>query len=195
MDDLISSSYNNFAISKRESDGWVNLTQMCKANGKLLGHFLALKSTKAYISSMAADTGNVVSKFIEVVKGGDCRLQGSWGHPKIAEKLAAWIEVSALNRKGDSFEKFHQNNLAKMLNGDVEVVTKTGRIDVLTDTEIIEVKDVQAWKSAIGQVLVYQLEFPDRQPRIHLFGKCSQDFKQMVISYSAKLNVVATFSG
>jgi hypothetical protein len=65
----------------------------------------------------------------------------------------------------------------------------------LTDTEIIEVKDVQAWKSAIGQVLVYQLEFPDRQPRIHLFGKCSQDFKQMVISYSAKLNVVATFSG
>ena len=91
MDDLISSSYNNFAISRRESDGWVNLTQMCKANGVKFNDFLRLKSTKAYISSMAADTGKPVSEIIQVKKGGDPKLQGSWGHPEIAILLAQWI--------------------------------------------------------------------------------------------------------
>jgi hypothetical protein len=91
MDDLISSSYNNFAISKRESDGWVNLTQMCKANGKLLGHFLALKSTKAYFQAIESDIGKTISEIIEVKKGGDPKLQGSWGDPEIAILLAQWI--------------------------------------------------------------------------------------------------------
>ena len=91
MDDLISSSYNNFAISRRESDGWVNLTQMCKANGVKFNDFLRLKSTKAYISSMAADTGKPASEIIEVKKGGDPKLQGSWGDPEIAILLAQWI--------------------------------------------------------------------------------------------------------
>lgn len=191
MNNITTTSYNDFTIARRESDGWVNLTQMCKANGKLLGHFLALKSTKAYFQAIESDIGKPA---IEVVKGGDCKFQGSWGHPKIAEELTRWLNLSSSNKSGVSFEKSHQNKLAKMLDGDVEVVTKTGRIDVLTDTEIIEVKEVQLWKNAIGQVLVYQLEFPDRQARIHLFGKCSQDFKQMVISYSARLNVIATFT-
>ena len=91
MDNLISSSYNNFAISRRESDGWVNLTQMCKANGVKFNDFLRLKSTKAYISSMAADTGKPVSEIIKVKKGGDPKLQGSWGDPEIAILLAQWI--------------------------------------------------------------------------------------------------------
>ncbi len=91
MDNLISSSYNNFAISRRESDGWVNLTQMCKANGVKFNDFLRLKSTKAYISSMAADTGKPVSEIIQVKKGGDPKLQGSWGDPEIAILLAQWI--------------------------------------------------------------------------------------------------------
>ena len=91
MDDLISSSYNNFAISRRESDGWVNLTQMCKANGVRFNDFLRLKSTKAYISSMAADTGKPASEIIQVKKGGDPKLQGSWGDPEIAILLAQWI--------------------------------------------------------------------------------------------------------
>ncbi len=69
MDNLISSSYNNFAISRRDSDGWVNLTQMCQADGVKFNDFLRLKSTKAYVSSMVADTGIPASQIIEVVKG------------------------------------------------------------------------------------------------------------------------------
>ena len=64
---------------------------MCKANGVRFNDFLRLKSTKAYISSMAADTGKPVSEIIEVKKGGDPKLQGSWGDPEIAILLAQWI--------------------------------------------------------------------------------------------------------
>lgn len=64
---------------------------MCKANGKLLGHFLALKSTKAYFQAIESDIGIPASKIIEVVKGGNAKNQGSWGHPEIAILLAQWI--------------------------------------------------------------------------------------------------------
>lgn len=64
---------------------------MCKANGKLLGHFLALKSTKAYFQAIESDIGMAISEMIEVKKGGDPKLQGSWGHPEIAILLAQWI--------------------------------------------------------------------------------------------------------
>ena len=91
MNNITTTSYNDFTIARRESDGWVNLTQMCKANGVKFNDFLRLKSTKAYISSMAADTGKPASEIIQVKKGGDPKLQGSWGDPEIAILLAQWI--------------------------------------------------------------------------------------------------------
>jgi hypothetical protein len=68
MSNLITTKYNNVAISTRDSDGWVNLTQMCQADGVKFNDFLRLKSTKAYVSSMVADTGIPASQIIEVVK-------------------------------------------------------------------------------------------------------------------------------
>lgn len=90
-------------------------------------------------------------------------------------------------------EKSVQRRLAKQLDGKIEVLCKTGAIDVLTETEVIEVKKVIQWKHAIGQVLVYQLEYPQHQARIHLYEECSQESKQMIISFSSRLNVVVSF--
>lgn len=87
----ILAEYNKTSISARESDGFINLTQMCKANGTKLNDFLRLKSTKAYIASMASETGKCASEIIEITKGGDPKFQGSWGHPEIAILLAQWI--------------------------------------------------------------------------------------------------------
>ncbi|NEP61453.1 MAG: hypothetical protein F6K31_31630 [Symploca sp. SIO2G7] len=90
-------------------------------------------------------------------------------------------------------EKQVQKRLAQSLRGKIEVQCKSGSIDVLTDTQIIEVKKCKDWKHAIGQVLVYQLEYPDRQSRIHLYETCSNEFQSMVISFASQLNVVVTF--
>ena len=56
------------------------------------------------------------------------------------------------------------------LNGQLEVYTQCGKIDIVTDTEIIEVKEYKLWKHALGQILVYSYYYPDKNKRIHLFN-------------------------
>ena len=62
-------SYNSFLISQRK-DGYLNATEMCKASGKLMGHYLELKSTDAYLQALSSDIGLTISKLVAVVKGG-----------------------------------------------------------------------------------------------------------------------------
>lgn len=82
---------------------------------------------------------------------------------------------------------------AKLKNATTEVICNAGKIDILTDTEIIEVKNVNKWKSAIGQVLVYGLYYPSKTKRIHLFGKITDSAKKMVLLDANKLGVCVTF--
>ena len=63
------------------------------------------------------------------------------------------------------------NKIAGQENGTREVTCRFGRVDVLTATEVIEVKRVADYKGAIGQVICYAREFPSHKPRIHLYGK------------------------
>lgn len=83
--------------------------------------------------------------------------------------------------------------LAKKENGLIEVQTLTGRIDVLTSTELIEVKQVKGWKQALGQVLVYGSYYPSHQKRIHLFGETQESFLAMVESHCSKFDVYVTW--
>lgn len=83
-------SYNDQTINQR-ADDFLNLTQMCQANGKLIGDWQRLKSTKAYIQVMVGDMGITTSDVLETYKGGSPQLQGTWGHPELAIHLAQWI--------------------------------------------------------------------------------------------------------
>ncbi len=67
-------------------------------------------------------------------------------------------------------ESYYRDKLARQLNGQTEVTTLAGRIDILTSTEIIEVKYINKWKAAIGQIITYAKYYPNHQKRIHLFG-------------------------
>ncbi|KAI9549640.1 hypothetical protein GHT06_003826 [Daphnia sinensis] len=60
--------------------------------------------------------------------------------------------------------------MAQELNGKSEVSTPDGQIDVLTTSEVIEIKHVKDWKNAYGQIVMYSEYHPDLQKRIHLFG-------------------------
>lgn len=61
--------------------------------------------------------------------------------------------------------------LAEREGGRCEVKTPTGRIDVLTPKYLYEVKVARNWKAALGQVLAYARAYPDRKPRLYLFGE------------------------
>lgn len=68
-------------------------------------------------------------------------------------------------------ESLIRDQLARTIPGSqTEVPTPYGRIDILTPTEIIEVKRASQWKQAIGQVQIYARAYPHHRLRIHLFG-------------------------
>ena len=81
--------YNGQEINQR-ADGYVNATQMAKANGKLVANYLQLSSTNAYIEALSHDIGIPISQLLIVKKGG-LSEQGTWMHPLVAIAFAQWI--------------------------------------------------------------------------------------------------------
>lgn len=65
-------------------------------------------------------------------------------------------------------ERHYRDQLAHKEGGKTEVQVPSGYIDVLTDTDVIEVKFYKGWKEAVGQVLAYGYFRPSHQKRIHL---------------------------
>ncbi len=88
-----------------------------------------------------------------------------------------------------------RNALAAKLPGaqmEVSLPRRIGRIDILTETEVIEVKEVNAWKHAIGQVVVYGGHFPLHERRVHLFGPIQPQRLKTIAKYCAANGVQMT---
>lgn len=64
-----------------------------------------------------------------------------------------------------------------LLGGEIEVACKFGRVDLLTDTYIVEFKNVNAYKSAIGQLLTYKQHFTDKKLMLVTFGSALRSRK------------------
>jgi hypothetical protein len=88
---VISREFDGNIIQQRELDGYVNLTAMCKACGKLFADYHRLNNTQAFLQALSSDMGIHISELIQIVKGGFSELQGTWGHPKVAIHLAQWL--------------------------------------------------------------------------------------------------------
>jgi hypothetical protein len=86
-----------------------------------------------------------------------------------------------------------RDRLASALNGQTEVRTPDGFIDILTSTEIIEVKTFNDWKHALGQVFVYSEHYPTHLMRVHLFDVEDPDLIKRLRSKFKRLNISLTF--
>jgi hypothetical protein len=84
-------TWQGTAIERRQADGFVNATQMAKANGKHLPHYMANERTQAYIAALAPVVGIPTTELVSVRQGGQPHLQGTWIHPRLAIDLARWI--------------------------------------------------------------------------------------------------------
>jgi hypothetical protein len=84
-------TYREQEINQRDQDGYVNLTQMAKANGVLIGHWSQLEATKAYLQALEADIGKATTKLLIINKGGIPNQQGTWAHPLLALNFGRWI--------------------------------------------------------------------------------------------------------
>lgn len=105
-------TWKGTAIQRRESDGYVNATAMCKAGGRRWNHYVTNDRTQEYIRALAesvtgekscgaAVAGNPADPFawsagnpadlIANITTGPNDLRGTWIHPRLAVDLARWI--------------------------------------------------------------------------------------------------------
>lgn len=188
---------NNVTIDIRESDGFINATQICKAGGKRFSNWYQLESTKELIKTLEAELN---TKVIDVKKGNSKTfIQGSYVHRRLAISLASWIspyfmtkvskwveewaEYDPKNKKEfyhelsnlkpsqcNQKEREIQLELQQKLHGEIEVKTPNGYIDLVTDRLIIEIKELSNWKHALGQILSYGVYYENKRKQLYLFG-------------------------
>jgi hypothetical protein len=88
-----------------------------------------------------------------------------------AYTTSAGMRAPLESRQTIKGKNFYRGKLAMLLNGRVDVATPHGKIvDILTATEVIEVKSVDEWQTALAQVRSYGQHYPLHRKRIHLFG-------------------------
>ncbi len=80
--------------------------------------------------------------------------------------LPDWCKIQRKNQP----ERDVRDRLQAQLGGKVEAYTKFGLIDLLTETELIEIKIAHRWKDAIGHILAKSEKYPNHQKRLHLFS-------------------------
>ncbi|MDM8565111.1 KilA-N domain-containing protein [Candidatus Halobeggiatoa sp. HSG11] len=97
---MIIRNFHDNVIRQRSSDGYLDATAMCKANGKKFNDYYRLKSTKEFLTQLSdfiinnPVTGMCVTEqnqqLIQTVQGGTPEEQGTWVHPYISINLAQW---------------------------------------------------------------------------------------------------------
>lgn len=90
-------------------------------------------------------------------------------------------------------ERKIQERMSVELNAEIEVPTEAGNIDLLSSTEIIEIKTVKSWKGGLGQVLVYGNYYPNHSKRLHVFGKCHPSYLDVIKKNCEFLNVAVSW--
>lgn len=68
-----------------------------------------------------------------------------------------------------------------------EVSCRSGAIDVLTASEVIEIKRLSEWKNGIGQLIAYGFDFPDRKKRLHVLVPRSDFFYATTIQHVTRV--------
>ncbi|CBJ33462.1 FirrV-1-A34 [Ectocarpus siliculosus] len=96
------------------------------------------------------------------------------GGPAIQQALIEPIEYQHVEKSTSVKECWVRDALASLVGGEPEVETPAGNIDVLSGTEVIEVKYYKQWKHGLGQVLAYHCFHPSLAKRLHLFAHAGE---------------------
>ena len=103
------------------------------------------------------------------------------------------FDATKHTHKNEHRERMFRDMIAKEENGEIEVPIDYGYIDVLTSSKVIEIKNVIMWKGAIGQVIVYGFDYPEKEKWVYLFNDCSDDKKEHIMKMCDVNNVHVKF--
>lgn len=157
-----------------------------------------IKSSTELFEAVSASTG-IKPNALLIIPNVSNNLRGTYAHPLLITHVAMWaspifaVKISLfieewrklnLNNElkywkaiaeakpstNSNIEAQIRNNICAELDGQKEVKVCAGIVDILTNTQIIEVKHVRKWKHAIGQIIAYGIDFPEKEKVIYLFG-------------------------
>lgn len=84
--------WNDKTIRFRESDQYGSLTDMAKATGKKVAHWLENKSTHEYLESLSSVIGIPTDQLVDSIQGGIPDEQGTWAERKVCLRFAQWCD-------------------------------------------------------------------------------------------------------
>jgi len=82
---------NDYTLIYRTEDGYVDVTNLCKAGGKEFKHWNSLEKTQAFIKVLSRSVGIPTDLLIQYVTGGKNEDRKTWVHPQVAINIAQWI--------------------------------------------------------------------------------------------------------
>lgn len=174
-------------------------------HNKKFADWYKCKNTKEFIEELSNRLNLSEDELIIIKKGGTyTKIRGTYVHPiimthisywispKFAVKVGFWIEewknFSQINSQkyleaiykiepsnNELKEKHIQSKLKYKYNGKTEVKAGSDRIDLLTKKYLIEIKDYNNWKHAIGQLIVYSRYYPKKIKCMYLFNVDDND--------------------
>jgi hypothetical protein len=80
----------DLTIDYREEDGYINVTNLCKAGGKEFKHWKANARSKAFLKVLSSSVGIPTSELIRFESGSNTN-RGTWTHPQVAINIAQWL--------------------------------------------------------------------------------------------------------
>lgn len=102
--------------------------------------------------------------------------------------LPEWSKVQRRNQP----ERAVRDRLQTQLGGQTEAPTPWGPVDLLTTTDIIEVKALHLWKEAFGHLILKSKFFPNHTKRLHLYAPNDLNLKK-VIEECQEFDIKVTF--
>ena len=81
---------DNLYIENRD-DGYINITNLCKAGNKKFSHWNLLDNTKAFLKELSRSAGIPADLLIQSITGGKNEDRKTWVHPYVAINISQWI--------------------------------------------------------------------------------------------------------
>ena len=82
---------NDYSLVYRQADGYVDVTNLCKAGGKKYNDWYRLEKTQSFLKELSCVAGYPATHLVSSIQGGKAENQGTWAHPQVAINIAQWI--------------------------------------------------------------------------------------------------------
>ena len=218
-------NYGQFKLLMMKRNGYVNVTKMCDEGDKHFFNWKKNSRSKELIKYITDELES--DPMVTIMTGeNDLRgtyahpdliihiamwispsfciyvtnIVNAWRKLSIENEISYWTNMK--NCINDTYnnkyiEKLVRDKLSETLNGKVEILCDNGYIDIVTNDEIIEVKHIDNWKHALGQILSYKIDdnFEKHKTRLHLYNETiiCENNKNQIIKTCNKYNCDVTF--